>query len=356
MLRILSIHFRAARWFSALAALLFFAGRAQGQYDPDWTRNFRIGMLVGFNIKADFKTGGSFNVSGSQPGATNMTGVDHIFDDGYVRVDDSGNAQGYTTYWGYQNESQHVGDTLEMHSTSSYSIDPHNHDGDQSVFVGFDLAYGGNLWRGERLRVGWEFGFGLLPISISDDSQMSGEATQNTYSFNIPPASGGGTVVIPGAPYNGGSSGSGQPSIKDIATLIGSSSTNTTISGSRTLDVILYTFRLGPTLFWDVNDYIGLQVGAGPALGFIAGEYRYNETIDSGNGPVQSKGSFSDSDLVYGGYVNATVTYHAVANGDLYLGIQYMPLGSASFSQGGRQAKLDLSGAMYLSAGINWPF
>src|ERR1041385_972660 len=64
----------------------------------DWSRHFRIGMLVGFNLKASFRLSGEFSVSGSQPGATNVSGLDHFYDDGYVRVDETGNALGKTIY------------------------------------------------------------------------------------------------------------------------------------------------------------------------------------------------------------------------------------------------------------------
>ncbi len=37
-------------------------------------------------------------------------------------------------------------------------------------------------------------------------------------------------------------------------------------------------------------------------------------------------------------------------------GTLFMPLGRSTFSGGGRQARLDLNGAIYVSAGINWPF
>ena len=53
----------------------------------DWTRHFRIGAMVGMNIKANFKTKGTFNISGNNPAKV-------IYDDGYVRVDDTGNAGG----------------------------------------------------------------------------------------------------------------------------------------------------------------------------------------------------------------------------------------------------------------------
>jgi len=48
--------------------------------------------------------------------------------------------------------------------------------------------------------------------------------------------------------------------------------------------------------------------------------------------------------------------YHAVPNGDFYIGAQYMPMGTATISGSGHEAQLKLGGAVYVSAGINWPF
>ena len=44
----------------------------------DWTRHFRIGAMVGFNISASFSEQGTFNIAG--------TIANGIFDDGYVRI------------------------------------------------------------------------------------------------------------------------------------------------------------------------------------------------------------------------------------------------------------------------------
>ena len=341
----------------SVIAILLCSFQSHGQYDPDWTRNFRVGILTGFNIKAHFKTGGDFTVGANRAGATNSHGINHFYDDGYVRVDDTGNAQGYTTYWGYDNASQVAGDKLMMHSTTGYSAAEKSSSGEDSPYVGFDLAYGCSIWRGERMRVGWEFGFGLLPITISDRFETSGSVNQDSYSFDIPQATdGSGPIHIPSAPYPGTPSGYDQPLLGDSATYAGSSPTNGTISGTRTLDVTLYSFRLGPTLFWDVNDSFGLMFSAGPAVGLISGSYHYDDTLAIASGSPHNKGSFSATDIVFGGYVNTTLTYHATENGDFYVSAQYMPLGSSTFSKGGREAKLDLSGAIYLSAGINWPF
>jgi len=45
-----------------------------------------------------------------------------------------------------------------------------------------------------------------------------------------------------------------------------------------------------------------------------------------------------------------------VEGGDFYLGAEYMPLNGANFSGSGMSAHLDLSGQVYVTAGINWPF
>lgn len=344
----------APRWLWGLAALVLWTQSARAQaYDPDWARHFRVGMLVGFNINADFKMSGSgFPISGSNPGATGVHGVDHFYDDGYVRVDDFGNAEGYTTFWGYQNSSQVSGQNLLYHGSSSFATSAGNLQKDGMPYLGFDMAYGGNLWYWRQFRFGWEVGFGFLPIRISDDRQLSASVVQSEYSFEIPNG-----VVVPGAPYNGGPSGFGQPSLHDIATQVGSTNLgNQPLTGSRTLQADLYAFRLGPSVFWDVSPYIGISASAGPAFGIVSGDYRFNELLLTDSGQVRNKGRFGATDFVFGGYVSAMVTYHAVENGDFYIGAQFMPLGSANFSKGGRSARLNLDGSVFISAGINWPF
>jgi len=47
--------------------------------DDDWTRHFRVGGLVGFNVKANFSMSGSFNIAQNHPPG--------VYDDGYVLTD-----------------------------------------------------------------------------------------------------------------------------------------------------------------------------------------------------------------------------------------------------------------------------
>ena len=309
----------------------------------DWTRHFRIGALLGMNISANFTRSGTFGVSGNNPALG-------IYDDGYVRTDSTGNAGGQTSFWGYNNASQLSGNSLTMTAANSFTTSSSSQE-QGGVFPGFDMAYGDNLWYWKHARVGWEFGFGLLPIDIVDNQTAPASVIQSTYNFNT------GGILAPQAPYQGPfNAGPYAPTIPTNYTSSSSVDPNGTVSGSQKMDVMLYTWRLGPTFYWDLSDNVGMSLGAGPAVGLVAGDYKYNEVITAGNVSASNSGKIGGTDFVYGGYVNAMVMYHAVENGDIYAGIQFMPMTDATIGGGGREGRLNLGGQVHFSIGVNWPF
>jgi hypothetical protein len=314
----------------------------------DWLAHFRLGAMVGMNIGASFNQSGTFNISGNNA-------ANGIYDDGYVRVDQTGNAGGYTSLWGYNNASQYNAgaQTLSMHSITSFSTSGSaNVEGE--TFTGFDLAYGFNLWYWKHARVGWEFGFGLLPINIADNNAMSATVSQSTYTFDT------GGIVLPGAPYQGGSSGLG-PIISGTPASSGSQIfASGAVTGTHRLDEILYTLRLGPSFYWDLGDYVGMSMGVGPAIGVVSGGYKYDEIVTAGGVSTRNTGSFGTTAMTFGGYANVSLMYHVQdfdgKTGDIYISAQYMPMTGATFSNGGREGHLNLGGQLYFSVGINWPF
>jgi len=361
--RFIAVAWRVVTWCSGGLALV--ATAQQPQFDPppprklwievpvekmDWPRHFRVGMLVGMNVKADFSMSGqAFPVSGSNPGGAG--GGDHFYDDGYVRVDDTGNAQGYTSFWGYNNAaSQLSGQTLTFHSSKSFGASG-SAEGNDSPYFGLDLAYGGQLGRWGPTRIGWEFGFGFLPISIEDKQAKPAVITRTVHTYDT------GNTLLPNAPYNGGPSGIG-PTIQDNATVQPDETiaSGGILAGSRTLDVTLYVARLGPLLHWELHRQWAASLSVGPAVGYVEGDLKFDEILLSGSGSGRNTGRVGGSGFVYGGYVSATVMFHAVEKGDFYVGVQYMPLGSMSITGAGREARLNLSGGIYFSAGFNWPF
>ncbi len=309
----------------------------------DWTRHFRIGAMVGLNINAKFNEQGLFNVSGNNPAGG-------IYDDGYVLPDQSGDTK-YTGNWGYNNASQYNSalQTLTMHASSSYATSGESTD-NGGPFPGFDIAYGDNIWYWKHARVGWELGFGLLPVTIKDDSTMTATVNQTASTFST-----AGITLFPSAPYQAGPSGN-SVLIPLAPSSTAQSSANGSVTGSRQLDEMLYTLRLGPSFYWDLTEDFGMSLGAGPAVGLVNGNYKYNEVITANGVNTSNSGSFNTTGVIYGGYVNGTLMYHVLNNADFYLSAQYMPLGNASFSNGGRQAELNLGGQVYVSLGINWPF
>ena len=103
-------------------------------------------------------------------------------------TDNTGNAGGWTAYWGYNNTSQYnsTAQTLTMHATSQFYFRVGQRQCVRTVagIPGFDMAYGDNLWYWKHARVGWELGFDWLPINISEKSSGGASVTQTTYTFN----------------------------------------------------------------------------------------------------------------------------------------------------------------------------
>jgi hypothetical protein len=352
---VFSVSAQSDVWFSGSSSMDDFGGNPDSDAfiripsdTDDWTRHFSLGAMVGMNISANFSERGTFNLSGNNA-------ANGIYDDGYVRPDQNGDPNN-TSYWGYNNRAlqyDSTAQTLTMHSTTSYDASGAGK-ADGGAFAGIEMNYGDNLWYWKHARVGWELGFGLLPIDISDSQSTPAMINQKDYVFSTSTLG----ILFPSNPsYQGGPSGTG--SILSTAYTSSTNNLSGTVTGTHSLDVMLYTFRLGPTFYWDLGEHVGITLGAGPSLGVVSGDYKFNETISTdipGSTSARNKGSFGATDLVFGGYVSAMVMYHVVENGDIYIGAQYMPMQNADFSSGGRQAQLNLGGQVYISAGINWPF
>ncbi len=354
--------FRTPQVRTGTAALLAAAGlgcvgsgSAFGQsfnVRDDWSNNFRAGLQLAFNIRGEFSMGGLIPSNSGDPGPVGVPGANHFYDDGYVRVDDTGNAGGYTSYWGYQDASQYDPETgrLTYHNTRGFAVQNSSVEETAGTSIGFELAYGGRIHDWQRVRVGWEVGYGLMPIHIRDDRTLPATFARVVQSFDV------GGITLPPAPYQGGASGLG-PVIRDVAQGETPEITRGTLSGYRAIDVTLHSFRLGPTVFWRFHRGWALTGSLGPALGLVNGGYTYNETFDFENGTTSSNsGNDKGLEFAYGGYVSATILYRVIFNADLYLSAQFMTLSNVDYQSGGRQASLNLGATIMTSIGINWPF
>jgi len=332
---------------SCLIAVALSAHVCQAQEEDNWLKHLRVGALVGLNMKTKFSMGGNFSVSGASPG-TGGTGGSHTYDDGFVKPDQGTNPD-FTSNWGYTSAGQYNSGTLTFHSTKAFST-ANGTTEEKDVQVGLDIAYGGDLGRALGGWYGWELGFAFLPTSTKDNRDLSGNFLRTVHQFST------GNITIPEAPYSGSDSGVG-PNIMNSALELPDDTTTGTITGSRTLQVYLYTLRLGPTMAWEIRPHFAVQLSGGPIVAYSDATYKFNETLKLADGSVsKNKGSFGESEFKFSGYVSALFMYHVVEGADIYIGAQYMPLGTIGVKGTGRKAELDTGSGIWLTAGINWPF
>src|SRR5262245_18833843 len=96
----------AARLSLFCSIIILAAGSltADGAEPIEFPDGMSIAARFGFNIQASFRNVGSRSLP--NPGPPVGGGIDRFYDDGYVRVDGSGNLNGQTWFWGYERASQ----------------------------------------------------------------------------------------------------------------------------------------------------------------------------------------------------------------------------------------------------------
>lgn len=322
---------------------------------------FSLGFRMGFNIQASFKT--AFG-SGAAIPAPGVHGVNRNYDDGYNRVDDTGNAGGYTRYWGYDYNSQYDpgANTITMHSAAGSASTGNRGD---ELLPGFELSYQRELGRQGRWHWGLETALNYQRLSIRDNSStaINGVLTSDTY--QMPPVPGGGYVIPPPAPYQGqpGSSGNGNPAIYDTPSSRSTSPLAATVGGSRSFDADIFGWRVGPRLEIALSDNVSLAISGGFSLVGVASDFSVNQVVsyyepgsgvDQINTPI--KGAGSHSELLMGGYVSGQASVALAREWRAFAGVQFQDVGSYTQKLGSSAARLDLSQSLFVSFGATYSF
>jgi hypothetical protein len=340
-----------------------FIAMATGAQAAEWTKHFRIGLDAAFNIDATFDQSGMYSVP-TQIGAANDTlsgdtAINRDYDDGYVRVDDTGNGGGRTSYWGFTDRSTQydaAAGTLTMRKATSFTTAGGGTTEEDAPYLGIDAVYGMSTpWR-ERLSVGWEIGINFMPIDIQDRRSLAATRDETLHVYPT-----GGMVPPGGGPggfnnYNGGPSGVG-PLLPDMPTASRTQTVAGTLDGSRGLEGNLYTLRLGPMLRWQMTPYWALSGSAGASVAMLHADMKINETMNSVGAPPLTIGARnSDSDLSYGGYIGGVVTYDTGYYWEVFIGAHFVTMTDAELTGGGRRASLSLGSGLHVTAGISWSF
>jgi len=305
---------------------------------PENPNRLSFGPRFGMNFKANFHNDAPVN-----PGLA-IGGVDHLYNDGYVLRDSSGNAGGLTWNWGYRNPSQVVGDTMQFHAIQS---DPANHKVSDDPQYGVELTYQrvlGSLPFLSSGHWGFEAAFGCTDLDLRD---KAARVTTDTFQLS--------GVLPPGAGYNGTFGGPGAL-LGDLPTRTFASNI-ATLPGYQKLSGQLYSLRLGPFAEWNFTPQLSVAASAGLTLAPGSVDYDFAETTTlPGGATFVASGHSSKTELLYGPYVSATLRYDFNARWGVYAGAQFQSLNGLQQSIGTRTARLDQSATVYAVVGLSWKF
>jgi hypothetical protein len=328
--------------------------------EKDSTLNrFSLSYRPAFNISAKFKNIGGFPAR-TKPGPA-TSGTDHIYDDGYNRVDDHSNNHGpapfdnATWFWGYSSDSQYVGDTIAMHSSSAAPISSQKSEGDPQH--GFELKYNRQLGRIGRCLWGLEAAFGYTDITISDGRTYNSPITQITDSYAL------GGVVPPPAPYSGtqfgtDGPGSGGPLLSGVPTrVVNGNAGIAPIVGQRSLEANFYGGRLGPYLEIPLGRRVSISFSGGLAVVGVDSTFGFTESVSiAGVGTDTRSSSGSHSGVLIGGYLSGDVSVALSPGTSLFVGAQFQGTGNYSHTQNGVIAELDLGRTVLMTVGVGFSF
>ena len=308
---------------------------------------------MAFNVKTHFENVGAFTSSTPQ---TTPDGDKFNYDNGYVLTDSSGNAMGYTRYWGYNSSSQLPGDgTILMNRYGSVGTSVSSNP--DEPLPGLELTYRRELGRGEKLRWGLEAAVNYMHLNVSDSRMASTTATSLTDAYALPMLEGGGYVSPPPAPYYHGSGLSPQGNPVIGATPV-SSITDTmmaSVSGSRDFEAHVIGWRLGPYLEMPLGENAKLSLSGGLSLAYVLSEFNYNESVALPGIPSSSGGG-DHSDLLVGGYVSGEASYQLAKAWGVFGSVQFQYLDKYSQVENGHTAVLDMTKSVFVAVGVNYSF
>lgn len=318
---------------------------------PDRNRVNISGRFL-FNVSAEFR----HQATAVNPGpGVGVHGANHVYDNGYVNVDDSGNAGNLTWNWGYQDPASVVGTTLELSAVSSPASGPTQRDRDDPQY-GFEISYGRvlkqfELSSGRAMQAGLFGAFGMTLLDIQSNSRIDGATTgvRDTYKLD-------GLPIIPGAPYFGAGPAPGGPLpllIPDAPDTRAPINVAASATERMKVEGEMYGFKLGPFFELPVTQRIAVQVQGGFAALLADGKFAYSESISTGG---TSAGRGSRSEWLFGGFVEGQVSVSISPQWNAFAGAGWQSLSNYQVPAGSKEAKVRLDNSVVLFGGLSYQF
>jgi hypothetical protein len=306
----------------------------------------RFGPSLGFNIEAKFR---GFKPATLPAGPEGGPGVDRNYLDGYVRVDSSGNAEGETWYWGYQNTSQYDPGASEMSFHGLGMLSEKSPWRTDNPNYGIEVSYLRRVLTWDKLDLLVEFSAGYNRLEIDDfsDHAVNVQVTTDTFSLGgvIPPAAGyKGTFAGPGALL-------GATPARQTETMPGS------LTGARTVDADIWNFRLGPVASMSLGETARVELAGGVASAVVDNSFRFSEILSAGGASIWRSGGGSDTTALFGPYVRGALVLPLAPSWSAFAGVQYQHMTEVlEQSADGKTLQLNFNNVIYVTAGLGFSF
>ena len=329
----------------------------------------RVSARMGYNISAHLENVGvSAGQSFPQPPPPkdpsrhfeSATGLS--YQDGYVGIDESGNAplpgetQGRTFYWGYARQDQiadlnhdGIGDTLLLsHSTSGTLLEDFKNDPQ----AGLEVSYARQLGQRDGSTFGIETAFTYTSLDlrahgIADPRVLGVDA----FSLPISPSTGR-PIVPPPAPYAGPFElfPFGAPSIFDTPS-------HQPVNIVSSFDAAVYGLKLGPYFEFPLAERLSFALSGGFSLLIADSEFRIQQSVAVPS-PGIASGTVTGSSVgvLPGAYAAGRLSLMASDSVNVFTGLQYESNGHHSQSLAGKRVEIDFWNAIYWTFGVSYSF
>jgi hypothetical protein len=330
--------------------LLLLVNSAQGGMEIWGEQKNRIG----FNGRAAFNLEASFKNLGEAPAATDIgpaiDGVDHFYDDGYNRVDSSGNSDGTTWFWGYDRSSQVQEGELSLSSSYSEGSGAVEGTGDEPHW-GAESTYARELGWNNSYWWGVVAGFGWHDIRFTERHTFTSDAVRVTDTYVIPNG-------VPGAPYRGQFDDVGGPVVgatptRQVTSIPGGAMT----SGRYEFDAEAYTLRLGLLFETPFTDWFDLQFGGGALGTMVHGTFSFREETSVTDLPaIETAGEDTETGFAGGGYAELNLSLRISKGVYAQAGVEYLILTDYTQDMGGREVELNFRNGILATLGMTFAF
>ncbi len=335
------------RLLPALATTLVVAPPSQAQSQ---SLAFTGGVLL--NPRINFRNLGAIPPSAAAGPATGSA-VNRTYDNGFNRVDASGNREQATANWGYQDGTQLVGDTLAL-SADGGSAAAEIEDAGDFLNPSGNLEYRGSLGPVGSSDWGILLGIGYQTVGASESRTLTTDTwlQRDAYSLNGLTA-----TDLPAAPY-AGSADLKTPRIGSVpARTLSAVTGGRLLTGHWELEAEMIPFTGGVYLESQILGRLNTVISAGILAVIINADLKYEEQSTVGNAAtVVSRGSDGTNDFVFGGFVQAGLDWALWEDASLVASARWQPTEHFSHSSAGREAEIDSTLAFSVHAGFSMRF